>query len=92
MQLYFLDADVLANKEEISEFLEDLRELGIGDQSPVSVKKEEPVLETSITGIEESPAIQKLSSQWVPLELCFGIPLFDDETNRSISQKVQYIQ
>lgn len=37
---------------------------------------------------EESQAVQNLSMRWAPLDLCFGIPLFNDEANRDISQKV----
>lgn len=51
---------MLAKKEEISEFLEGLRELGIGEQQPqeaTTMEKNEPVLETSETGLEESPAV-----------------------------------
>ena len=92
--MVWLDPSLEAKKEEISEFLEDLKELGIGEQIETPVSRNEPVSETSNTGLEEeessSAAVQKLSSQWVPLELCFGLPLFNDEANRIISQKVLY--
>ncbi len=83
-----LDPNLEAKKEEISEFLEDLKELGIGEQAETGMNRIEPVIETGNVGLEESSAVQKLSSQWAPLELCFGLPLFNDEANRVISQKV----
>ena len=82
-----------AEEEEITEFLEDLKELGIGEQSQQETPAPKVAELVSETGSDEeeaeSPAIQKLTSQWVPLELCFGIPLFNDEANRRISEKVR---
>lgn len=60
--------------------MEDLRELGIGD--PVAV-----VTPPTIT-INEEPPVIKEHLEWVPLELCFGIPLFDSEANREVCDKV----
>ena len=89
----FTDPSQKARQKEISEFLEDLRELGIGEQpaalsaagshTPNAKDNEEQEEETS-------PAMCKLLHDWVPLELSFGIPLFDDEANRSVSDKVMY--
>lgn len=85
--------------EEISEFLDDLRELGIGEQS----QPDTPNTSLNQTGSQPSStpssdpndkesdvpeSVRKLSSEWVPLELCFGVPLFSDETNKSVCQKV----
>ena len=60
--------------------MEDLRELGIGD--PVVVVTP-PTL-----GINEEPPVIKEHLEWVPLELCFGIPLFHAEANRDVCDKV----
>ena len=79
---------------EISEFLDDLQELGIGegdsmpkhgnhiDQKPTAAQGQ---------SVSSTPALQqrKLSQEWVPLELCFGIPLFSDEANKHVCEKVR---
>ena len=87
-----LDPSLRAREEEISEFLEDLKELGIGEQS-ISSNKPHPSTPVSTVGDsmlnEELPlSVRKLASDWVPLELCFGIPLFSEEANRTVSEKV----
>ena len=84
-----LDPSLRAREEEISEFLEDLKELGIGEQS-ISSNKPHPSSPISTVGDSEElpPSVRKLASDWVPLELCFGIPLFSEEANRTVSEKV----
>lgn len=85
------DPSQKARQQEISEFLEDLRELGIGEQpvAPNAVKPHPITANDNEKPTEEiSPAMCKLSHEWVPLELSFGIPLFDEEANRSVSDKV----
>ncbi len=84
---------------EISSFLDDLRELGIGQS-----QTEEPTETTVQNGTEAeeisrsdnseeesdtmSPVERKIASEWVPLELSFGIPLFSDKDNTAVCDKV----
>ena len=79
-------------KAEISEFLDDLRELGIGDPlSPITTADDGPCSIPAQTESEEStlsPVQQKLASEWVPLELSFGVPLFNQRANRAVCDKV----
>ena len=77
-------------KIEITEFLEDLKEIGIGTE--VSSNVSPPVMDP-VTVTESDQMIQQESDtssdrQWVPLELCFGIPLFDPVANESVCNKV----
>ena len=85
-------------KTEISEFLNDLRELGIGDpKSPTdtSLQSIPPQSSSPVPSYDQSdshstlsPVQQRLSWEWVPLELSFGIPLFSQEANRAVCDKV----
>lgn len=82
-----------ASGSEISDFLDDLQELGIGDEDhmPKHVKcLHQDFTATQGGTVSFTPAVlqQKLSQEWVPLELCFGIPLFSDEANRHVCEKV----
>ncbi len=36
-----------------------------------------------------SPSVAKLVSEWAPMELCFGIPLFDERTNQEVCDRVR---
>ena len=99
-------AEEAGNHPEIAEFLDDLRDLGIGDlEGPVSENKEghqsvavptqeapPPVVgaqrgedssEQELTAAELS-----LAEEWVPLEMYFGIPLFNEEANKAVCEKV----
>ena len=80
---------------EISEFLDVLQELGIGegDSMPKHGKHiDQKPTATQGQGVSSTPPSQqrKLSQEWVPLELCFGIPLFSDEANKHVCEKVRY--
>ena len=84
-------------KTEISEFLDDLRELGIGDpKSPTAEGpgSSPPLSADTATSAESethsamTPVQQKLAQEWVPLELSFGVPLFNQRANRAICDKV----
>ena len=97
--------------EKISEFLQEMQELGIGEPSPLLVTnnqdevKVEPGAEVvdsdNLTDGKASPldkAIdatsnlcpleKELMSEWVPLGLSFGIPLFSQEANAAVCDKV----
>ena len=37
-----------------------------------------------------SPVLAKLASEWVPLELNFGIPLFNESTNSAVCSRVSF--
>uniref|UniRef100_A0ACB8FFM0 Uncharacterized protein n=1 Tax=Sphaerodactylus townsendi TaxID=933632 RepID=A0ACB8FFM0_9SAUR len=37
---------------------------------------------------KQSPEVPTTELEWVPLELCFGIPLFSSELNRKVCQKI----
>lgn len=105
------------NQSKISEFLQDMQELGIGDVSPSLLTpssprgngtKTSPSLQSSqergeagpsrMVGAEEvvggngcglSAVERRLVSEWVPLGLNFGIPLFDEEANKLVCKKVR---
>lgn len=95
------------NHPEIAEFLDDLRDLGIGDlESPASEDKagqrsvatptqEAPPPGDGVQGGEDcsrrelTAAEAALDEEWVPLEMYFGIPLFNDEANKAVCEKVQ---
>lgn len=112
-------AEEKAKQTEISDFLDDLRELGIGQpKSPKGESESTLIAEAKsqteivsqngtttsqhshsnaeVTGPETShqshsdatPAQKKLASEWVPLELSFGIPLFSDSDNKAVCDKV----
>jgi len=107
-----------ANQSKISEFLQEIQELGIGDSSPAPLQPsttastsselhKEASGETN-TIVEEtvskgqtdereagedriaklSPTEKTLMAEWVPLGLNFGIPLFSQEANNSVCEKV----
>ena len=87
-----------AKSAEISSFLEDLRELGIGQsQTPPNDPSEaqngtaadEESHSNTENGVETlSPVEKKVALEWVPLELSFGIPLFSDDDNKAVCDKV----
>lgn len=93
--IYFIFIHVVIKeaerKIEITEFLEDLKEIGIGTEVASNVSP--PVIDpVSVT--EPDQMIQQDSDndrQWVPLELCFGIPLFDPVANESVCNKVSVV-
>ena len=99
----------------ISEFLEDLKELGIGDlKAQLSAPKPTEETKQNDTGTTKTDtqdtqpkaapptqiepdngasesltdAQKKLQSEWVPLELSFGVPLFSEKANMQICEKV----
>ena len=90
--------------EEISEFLDDLKELGLGDlESPksnldknleskqVSKPKNEDSSAVPCDTLEQlTEAESKLMKQWVPFEMFYGIPLFSKEVNHSVCDKVNW--
>ena len=88
----------------ISEFLQDMQELGIGEPSSKPLTKqplaEQNGLQTTPkdvntkgdevgSGENMSPLEKRLMSEWVPLGLNFGIPLFDEEANKVVCKKVK---
>ena len=95
---------------EIAEFLDDLRDLGIGDlESPASEDKagqrtvappthEAPSLVGGAQAGEDcnkrdlTAAEVALDEEWVPLEMYFGIPLFNEEANKAVCEKVRMEQ
>ena len=117
-------AEDKAKQSEISNFLEDLKELGIDEpKTPTATEQGSssqegtasssgqqlqtgtgtaPVSHSNNTSngqengasdglyCEESmsPLQRKLLEEWLPLELSFGIPLFSDEANRTVCDKV----
>jgi len=90
-------AEERAKQHEISEFLDDLRELGIGEVKQTRVREQTPVEsrmeEQNGTDSAElmPPAVQRIATEWVPLELSFGIPLFSERANQVICDKVSWI-
>ena len=76
-------------KVEISEFLDDLRELGIGDpKSPTADGPGSRPATDSPDMAALTDAQQRLVAEWVPLELSFGVPLFNMTANRAVCDKV----
>ena len=68
-------------KSTISAFLKDLQELGIGEH----------IRGTDILGTKkpsDEPA-DTTSPDWVPLEMSFGVPLFNEAANNSVCNKVR---
>ena len=84
-------AEEKAKQHEISEFLDDLRELGIGEAHPVRERTQTPVdsrtLEPSADVLVPS-AVQRMAEEWTPLNLSYGIPLFSERANQAICDKV----
>ena len=129
-------AEEKAKQSEISDFLEDLKELGIGEpklnaatttttttteqslsmsqdtsnkgqelqqnRTGVDVKSHSDVTDREGHGSGEAgggddglyclesltPSQRQLLEEWVPLELSFGIPLFSDDANKTVCEKV----
>ncbi len=85
------------NNAEISNFLDDLRELGIGSKTEEKIIKNEDQNKTETQSKSDSntetmsATERKLASEWVPLELSFGIPLFSDKDNRLVCDKVSLL-
>ena len=95
---------------EIAEFLDDLKELGIGDLDSPGVREDTsintgkmpgetidgdgPTSSSTQQGREESPAVEltpseaALEEEWVVLEMFYGIPLFCEEANKAVCEKV----
>lgn len=85
-----------AKKAEISSFLDDLRDLGIGSKTEEKEKnnaENETEIQPKFDSNTESmsPTERKLALEWVPLELSFGIPLFSDKDNRLVCDKVSLL-
>ena len=84
-------AEERAKQHEISEFLDDLRELGIGEahpareRTPVDSKPLDPSAEVPVPS-----AIQRMAAEWVPLNLSYGIPLFNERANQAVCDKVSH--
>ena len=86
--------EVKAQREEIDEFLHDLKELGIGGMDS------EPHTPTDIADSTQKQEIKNrivsISSEldtrpqldWVPLEMSIGIPLFSGDINKTVCEKV----
>lgn len=111
-------AEEKAKQCEISDFLEDLKELGIDEpKTPTAIEQGSSTREEAGGGqqlqngtgtaplshsdasngkrnggpyCEESmsPLQRKLLEEWLPLELSFGIPLFSDDANHTVCDKV----
>ena len=113
-------AEEKAKQSEISNFLEDLKELGIDEpKTPTATKQDSTTQEgtaassdgqqqqngTGTTPVSHSngekesdgiyceesmsPLQKKLLEEWLPLELSFGIPLFSDDANHTVCDKVR---
>ena len=100
-------AEEAESHPEIAEFLDDLKDLGIGDfEGPASEDKDGhrsvavPTQEAPPPGggaqrgedsseRELTAAELSLAEEWVPLEMYFGIPLFNEEANKAVCKKVQ---
>ena len=84
-------AEERAKQHEISEFLDDLRELGIGEahpareRTPVDSKPLDPSAEVPVPS-----AVQRMAAEWVPLNLSYGIPLFNERANQAVCDKVSH--
>lgn len=48
------------------------------------------MLDTTSLLASDDPFLSDVSSEdeWVPLELCFGMPLFSSELNRKVCRKI----
>ncbi|XP_005288838.2 protein FAM91A1 isoform X1 [Chrysemys picta bellii] len=65
-------------------------ELASGSDVNGSTESFEIVIEdTSVdSAAKQSPEVPTTELEWVPLELCFGIPLFSSELNRKVCRKI----
>ncbi|XP_037747965.1 protein FAM91A1 isoform X2 [Chelonia mydas] len=65
-------------------------ELASGSDVNGSTESFEIVVEdTSVdSAAKQSPEVPTTELEWVPLELCFGIPLFSSELNRKVCRKI----
>uniref|UniRef100_A0A8C3RX19 Family with sequence similarity 91 member A1 n=1 Tax=Chelydra serpentina TaxID=8475 RepID=A0A8C3RX19_CHESE len=65
-------------------------ELASGSDVNGSTESFEIVIEdTSVdSAAKPSPEVPTTELEWVPLELCFGIPLFSSELNRKVCRKI----
>ena len=84
-------AEERAKQHEISEFLDDLRELGIGEARPTRERTQTPVDSKPLDPSAEVPvssAVQRMAAEWVPLNLSYGIPLFNERANQAVCDKV----
>eukprot|EP00731_Ephydatia_muelleri_P031554 Em0023g61a len=70
-------------KSTISAFLKDLQDLGIGDQQD---RVEVATSEEELKG--DGSIHLSCSDSWVPLEMSFGIPLFNEAANNSVCNKI----
>lgn len=89
-----ISSEVKAQKEEIDDFLHDLKELGIGGVEsepqtptdvPESIQKQE--IKSRITSTS-SELDTRPQLDWVPLEMSIGIPLFSGDINKTVCKKV----
>lgn len=54
------------------------------------IKQLELKTSKSVSSLENSDSwSQDASNAWVPLQLCYGIPLFDGDLNEEITRKVE---
>ncbi|NXA47593.1 F91A1 protein, partial [Nothocercus julius] len=65
-------------------------ELASGSDVNGSTESFEMVIEdTSVdSAVKQSPEVPTTELEWVPLELCFGIPLFSSELNQKVCRKI----
>ncbi|XP_010219914.1 PREDICTED: protein FAM91A1 [Tinamus guttatus] len=65
-------------------------ELASGSDVNGSTESFEMVIEdTSMdSAVKQSPDVPTTELEWVPLELCFGIPLFSSELNQKVCRKI----
>jgi len=86
--------EVKAQKEEIDEFLHDLKELGIGGvdsepHTPTDVLDSTQKQETKSRIVSISNELDtRPQLDWVPLEMSIGIPLFSGDINKTVCKKV----
>ncbi|XP_034981124.2 protein FAM91A1 [Zootoca vivipara] len=65
-------------------------ELALGSDVNGSTESFEMVIEEPPMDLaaKQSPEVPTTEQEWVPLELCFGIPLFSSELNRKVCRKI----
>ncbi|XP_015284441.1 PREDICTED: protein FAM91A1 [Gekko japonicus] len=65
-------------------------ELALGTDVNGSTESFEMVIEEPPvdSAAKQSPEVPTTELEWVPLELCFGIPLFGSELNRKVCRKI----
>ncbi|XP_069050921.1 protein FAM91A1 isoform X1 [Lepisosteus oculatus] len=65
-------------------------ELSVGFDANGSTESFELVVEENNTDSnrKQEPEVLSTEEEWVPLELCFGMPLFSEDLNRKVCQKI----